>query len=65
MAYKRNYKRTKSTYKTRQASAKNLNKFAYQLGRVQSGLGKNTQVNDSFERGFNMKNNTKARKPLY
>lgn len=69
MAYtKRNYRygrRKINTYRQRKKSASNLKKFAYQLGRVKSGIGSNTAVNDAYQRGLNAKNNKKEKKPLF
>ena len=57
MAYKKNNRRRKS-------KRSRLERLAYDMGRVQSGLGKDTKVNDSYKRG-QQKPEKKAKKPLY
>lgn len=45
-------------------TSKELKSFAYNMGRVQKGLSKDTQVKDSYNAGFN-KSVEKTKKPLY
>lgn len=61
--YKNNYRRNK--YRARKKSAQNLKKFAYQLGKVNQGLQRDTQVRDAYNRGAGMKPRQYVKKDLY
>ena len=70
MTYFRKYsnygrKRYNNSFQKRKKSASNLKKFAYQLGRVKSGLNSDTQVRDCYNRGLNMNKKIYEKKPLF
>lgn len=57
-----------STRKSKGSNSRNksneLRNFAYNMGRVQQGLSKDTQVKDSYNSGLKNSSN-KTKKPLY